>query len=57
VVRVDANEGVLHTMADLSLREPMPTPAQAVSHGRGYFKVWRNTVTSAEEGASNLFTE
>jgi len=57
VVRVDANEGVLHTTADLSLREPMPTPAQAVSHGRGYFQVWRNTVSSAEEGASNLFPQ
>lgn len=57
VVRVDANEGVLQTTADLSNREPMPTPAQAVSHGRGYFQVWRNTVSSAEEGASNLFPQ
>lgn len=57
VVRVDANEGVLHTTADLSQREPMPTPPQAISHGRGYFQVWRNTVSSAEEGASNLFPQ
>jgi len=57
VVRVDANEGVLHTTADLSQREPTPTPPQAISHGRGYFQVWRNTVSSAEEGASNLFPQ
>ena len=57
VVCVDANEGLLRTTADLSTREPMATPPQVVSHGRGYFQVWRNTVTSAEEGASNLFTE
>jgi phosphogluconate dehydratase len=54
---VDANEDVLNTTADLSSREPMAEPAQAVSHGRGYFQVWRNTVSSAEEGASNLFPQ
>jgi phosphogluconate dehydratase len=57
MVRVDADEGLLHTTANLDEREPMPTPAQAVSHGRRYFQVWRNTVSSAEEGASNLFAE
>ena len=57
LVRVDAHAGVLHTTANLSQREPMPTPPQATSHGRGYFQVWRNTVSSAEEGASNLFTQ
>ncbi|HEX4855333.1 MAG TPA: phosphogluconate dehydratase [Limnobacter sp.] len=55
LVRVDANEGVLSTSADFSQRDSLPAPAQAVSHGRGYFQVWRNTVSSAEEGASNLF--
>ena len=57
IVRVDANNGVLLTTADLSKRQAMNTPTQAVSHGRGYFQMWRNTVSSAEEGASNLFTE
>lgn len=55
-VCVDANEGVLHTTADLSQRHSITPPAQAVSHGRGYFQVWRSTVSSAEEGASNLFS-
>jgi phosphogluconate dehydratase len=57
VVRVDANKGELYTTADLSTRKPMAEPAQAVSLGRGYFQVWRNTVSSAEEGASNLFPQ
>jgi phosphogluconate dehydratase len=57
LIHIDANQGILHTSADLSTRPAIPTPAQETSHGRGYFQIWRNTVNSAEEGASNLFAE
>lgn len=56
VVCIDAHAGKLFTHADLTTRSPLPAPPHAISHGRGYFQVWRNTVSSAEEGASNLFT-
>ncbi|HEY1058205.1 MAG TPA: phosphogluconate dehydratase [Limnobacter sp.] len=55
LVRVDAVAGVLNTDADLDRREPSPKQAQAVSLGRGYFQLWRQHVTTAEEGASVLF--
>ena len=55
VVCVNADTGVLCTLADLSAREPLPCPDPALGLGRGYFQGWRNTVSSAEEGATNLF--
>ncbi|HEX4842747.1 MAG TPA: phosphogluconate dehydratase [Limnobacter sp.] len=55
LVTVDAHTGELSTTANLAVREHRPPPQQAVSLGRAYFQMWRNTVSSAEEGASNLF--
>jgi len=55
MICVDAQTGLLQTSADLSAREPLPPPPPAHSLGRAYFQMWRNTVSSAEEGASHLF--
>ncbi|WP_370262909.1 phosphogluconate dehydratase [Limnobacter sp.] len=55
IVTVDANTGQISTNADLSNRHPTPAPEQVQNLGRGYFHMWRNTVSTAEEGASNLF--
>ncbi len=56
VVQVDAELGLLNTTADLTNREALPPPPPTLSLGRAYFQMWRNTVNSAEEGASNLFS-
>lgn len=55
MICVDAQTGLLQTSADLNAREPLPPPPPAHSLGRAYFQMWRNTVSSAEEGASHLF--
>ncbi|MFN4328817.1 MAG: phosphogluconate dehydratase [Limnobacter sp.] len=55
VVRVDAEQGVLLTHADLSTRTQALAPTRSPSHGRGYFNAWRKAVSTAEEGASQLF--
>ena len=46
---------VLLTHADLSTRTQAPAPTRSPSHGRGYFNAWRKAVSTAEEGASQLF--
>ncbi|MFN7882650.1 MAG: phosphogluconate dehydratase, partial [bacterium] len=55
VVEIDANRGLLCAHANLENRTPIQSEPEAFSLGRAYFHAWRNTVSSAEEGASNLF--
>ncbi len=55
LICVDGLSGTLHTTADLSQRPVAKPPSTTISHGRGMFEQLRQSVSSAELGASVLF--
>ncbi|MYL97642.1 phosphogluconate dehydratase [Novosphingobium sp. FGD1] len=54
VVRLSAEDGTLSTTADLSGREPAPTPAPAQGMGRELFAMFRLNAGGAEQGGSSM---
>jgi phosphogluconate dehydratase len=55
VVRVDAINGTLSTLADIADRPCIEVPMLGANLGRSYFANFRAAVTGAEQGASILF--
>lgn len=54
VIRVSADEGVLATSADLTEREPAPSPAPDEGTGRELFGMFRGEADGAEQGGSAM---
>jgi len=54
VVRLSAEDGTLSTTADLSTREPAPTPEAQMGMGRELFAMFRLHASGAEQGASAM---
>ena len=54
IIRVDCQTGELNNLSDVTGREllEMDTEAKQQTWGRGFFSVIRQSVSSAEEGAS-----
>ncbi|PNU05949.1 phosphogluconate dehydratase [Novosphingobium guangzhouense] len=54
IVRLSAEDGTISTTADLSGREPAPTPPPAFGTGRELFAMFRINASSAEHGGSSM---
>ncbi len=54
IIRLSALDGLLHTTADLSSRQPAADPTQDVGMGRELFAMFRATADEAEKGASAM---
>ncbi len=54
VIKVCANTGELSTKADLSQRQPAPTPEPSLGVGRELFRMMQSHVDDAEKGASAM---
>jgi hypothetical protein len=54
IVRLSAEDGTISTTADLSGREPAPTPPPAMGTGRELFAMFRINASSAEHGGSSM---
>ncbi|MGF7154531.1 phosphogluconate dehydratase [Novosphingobium gossypii] len=54
IVRLSAEDGTISTTADLSAREPAPTPPPAMGTGRELFAMFRINASSAEHGGSSM---
>jgi phosphogluconate dehydratase len=54
IVRLCARDGALSTTADLSSRDPVPTPAAEMGMGRELFAMFRMNAGGAEQGGSAM---